>query len=72
MLLLLGMPYADALGDDQDRCNDPGIALGARQNLAIVGVPNIVGVPKKIMKIDVIIGHNIIGRNFGEDGVHRR
>jgi len=61
MLLLLGMPYADALGDDQDRCNDPGIALGARQNLVIVGVP------KKIMKIDVIIG-----RNFGEDGVHRR
>ena len=61
MLLLLGMPYADALGDDQDRCNDPGIALGARQNLAIVGVP------KKIMKIGVIIG-----RNFGEDDVHRR
>ena len=32
------------LEDDQDRCNDPGIVPGAKQNPAIVGVPNVVGV----------------------------
>jgi hypothetical protein len=75
MLLPLGMPYAgrlkchtpDVLEDDQDRCNDPDIVLGAKQNPAIIGVQNVVGVSKKIMKLDVIIG-----RNFGEDDVHRR